>query len=654
MCGLGAFSNRSCRTPAATPITSVLDLLLLFLSRELHPAAQRILLAEQTAGEWFVDDDHGWCVYGRFLSRREGSPAQQRQLQRLEIVGCDNGERGLNARCPLAFGSWRCSGVLNHLAGLELAERHDRGETRRRDARCAADLPQDVCERQPATRLVVAAQCRVDGGDQAAFEREPGIGHARLDRPAHEEASRCQKRQGQGDLTDHEQVPDRKTAASAEVGELFLEIGQHVRSGDAPGRAKTGNDRGNHREPHGCGEDTDIRCDIDGDDHWEHRFECRGEQPRAPHREKQAGRATEGREQQTLGQQQANEPASSASQRQSDGDFLPADGPPCQQHVREIQARDQQNEPRHAHQQHRQCAQLGVVPWIGAHGEPRQFLHHQLVVSLICRIGLTQLLGEDREARACSLVGESVPQLADDHQGAIVRIGKTRTIGTGEYLVRGDAVDADGEPEFRRDERHRAGEALRRHADDREVVAVEPRRASDHIRRGYPGASRKLVSDDHGLDVAVGPLLFLGERPARGQAHPQRREIVSRDDGRERSACCVPLRRTEHRHGECERIGKHLTALAYQLVFLPGEGAIVVWTRSVLGVDPDDPAAVRCDGLEHHRVHEAEDRRIGPDAQREDEDSDSRKPRVLSQEPGGESQVAEDALHAGVYGAYGE
>ena len=194
--------------------------------------------------------------------------------------------------------------------------------------------------------------------------------------------------------------------------------------------------------------------------------------------------------------------------------------------------------------------------------------------------------------------------------------------------------------------RGRAAEAGRRHTDNREGAAVERDRAADD--RGIRGkrAAPETVGD-HGDGVAIGDAFFVGAkgpaelRPDAEELEEVRGHELAEDANRLVAGAQVHRHETERHHR-----GHAVERRRAQVLEVRIRHAQVV-ARGAGAVDHEDAILARdaCQRRKQQRLHPAEDRGVGADAEPEDEDGDHRERGPADEHPPGEFQILQD--HAG-------
>ena len=327
-------------------------------------------------------------------ARGERAAAGDREAERREVVTRHDGEvrpgrRALRARrldvAPLG----------------DVAEGHERRQARRLHARRRTHAVEHRRVGGPPPRLVVAGRRRIDRHHEPALQCEAGVRQRRRDRAAQEQPAGGQEHQRQRELPRHHQLArqdERAPAAPARRrSRLVLEIAEQVGRGQAPRRPERGDERAQHGEAQGHGEHPAVGRRVEGDRQRHHRDEREHERARGPEREHQAGGAANRREERALGEELAHEAGAAAANRQADRDLAPPCRAAREQHVGQVQARHEQHDRRHRHQQRGHGTDLAVLVGRGAQREPRHPVRGERVVAILARIALRELAAEGVE-----------------------------------------------------------------------------------------------------------------------------------------------------------------------------------------------------------------------------------------------------------------
>ena len=341
----------------------------------------------------------------------------------------------------------------------------------------------------------------------------------------------------------------------------------------------------------------------------------------------QAGGAAHRAEQEAFGQELADEVGAGRAKRGADGDLALALRRARQQQAGDVRARDQQHETDGAEQHQERGADAAddlVAQRLQPDGAPRVGLWK------VPRLPLGECLelgARRREARARLQAGEDLE---------VVHVPL-------------------GEQVARHVERRRGHDERREHPDARVLGIVEGSRhdAEDRVRHAVdldPAADDRRVACQLALPDALadddqrlcGAAVGRGrERPAHERRHREDVEVVGRD-ARGRHAL-----RLASRHRDRRRIAP-VTGHRRQRLALPidveevGRREAAVRIRAAAARQPDDRPAVGVGQRpQQNAVDDAEDGRVGADAEREGQDRDDRKCRRAEQRANGVTKVIE-------------
>ena len=247
------------------------------------------------------------------------------------------------------------SHALDESAILRVAERQRRRHAHRRDTgQRARSIEQSVVD-AASVALVEPAEPGIDAGEKEALVRVAGCAPALRNRRPRKDARRREQCERQRHLTDDHEVAHAETPpASSRLAAAILQVGNQVPARQLQRRPEAEGNRAHRGKRERRCEHADVRgC---AERHVE-RQRCRRRRgqgtcrPVAQHQPE--GSASAG-EQDPLGQELANDACSSCSKRESDGQFLAARRAARQQHVRDIQARNHENDTGQRHHQARQ------------------------------------------------------------------------------------------------------------------------------------------------------------------------------------------------------------------------------------------------------------------------------------------------------------
>ena len=341
------------------------DWLFLFRSlgvEELNQPSECVLSRPQLLREHVVDDRHPFSGAGCQFGVAEITAGKLRKSEHPRVIAADDAECGVHgSRSRIG-----CAGRSDVAAVAEPRERKTRSDGHRFDS---GDRSQPIHQREmrlPPSRFVVPGQTRIDLHEQSAVETEPGIGRGRPDHTHHEQSAGSQQEQRERDLADDQSIADPEASRPTPfVGAVSLEIGSRRATGQCQCRPGTEDQRRDETERHGADEDSPVETDV-GKTHGdgEHGTQRRQQRCCRPRRQQQPDRASGQREEQTFGEQLPNESRSAATERRPDGQFLPAHMTSRQQQIGEVEARHEQYDHRHEHQEQGHAAN-SPVPELG-------------------------------------------------------------------------------------------------------------------------------------------------------------------------------------------------------------------------------------------------------------------------------------------------
>lgn len=474
---------------------------------------------------------------------------------------------------------------------------------------------------------VVREAARVPGvrkrevGPEHVGRAEAGVHGLEVAERTHEERRSHQQHHGQPELPRHQESPHGH-AGRRDAGAAVLEVGLEVQPSVLERRqdreAQTDQEGRTHREA----QDRSVEARLAQGEQFRRRqgqqhLDAQRGQDDAPH-----GRHA--RHEQPLGQEAADQVGAAGPHGTQHGQFPAARRAPGQQEVGHVHAGDEkhgQNRPEEHPEGQRQ---------VGA-SDVGQALHEGTPVGV--GLGIFGLeVGHD--ARHLGLgIGQGGPigQPPDDRGPVALPLG-------------GGPVHADGSPELgaRCGELHAGGE------DAHHLVraSIHHQRATDHLRVGPELVPPEAVREDHHGRAAVG-VLTRQERPAglhldaqdvvdaRGQlgrGHPQRARARPGQDGLAGEDHAQRLEPRAPVHVvEVVRRRRRLANRARRAVVLPDDGQFL---GVLVGERPQE-----------HPLHDAEDRRAGPDPQGQREHHHRREPRRAPHRPDRQSQVPRPPLH---------
>jgi hypothetical protein len=350
-------------------------------------------------------------------------------------------------------------------------------------------------------------------------------------------------------------------------------------------------------------------------------------------------------EREAFDEQLPHDPQAPRAQGQADGDLLAAARAACEQHVREVQARDEQHDARHGQQEHRGGRDFGIVLRVRARAEAAERTCLDGVRAVLGGIRFGELRRERCEPRGGGFGRHPWLQAARHHQAVVGAVVEPCLTAREKRLVLGRLVHAQGQPDLGPEDRHRAGEPARGDAHDTEIAAVQTECAADEIGRKTRLAPVLVRHNRH----RVGPRpLFLGpERAPLRQRCAEGGKEVGGDEHREDAARLGALGEAHHREVHREHAVEDVAAA-------PDVHEVRIRERSppaLLGgapVDADERAAVGAgDRLQQQRVHEREDGGVGADAEREHEHGGGGEARRAQQGARGVTKVLQHGVSRG-------
>ena len=372
----------------------------------------------------------------------------------------------------------------------------------------------------------------------------------------------------------------------------------------------------------------------------------RHEQLRRPRRRQQPERAAGERQHQALHQQLAHDARSRAADGETDRDLLLPRRSERQHHVGEIEARRQQHRRRESLQHRDRHPDLRVVLRAGADAEAAERPDDQILVLVVVGIGLFVRGGNDLELRVRLIARHAGLQPADHDQRPAAAIRDRKTpIGVEVALDR--IVHAERHEILGAHDRGGAGEVLRGHADNGEVLAVD----ADGLLEDVAIESRslpELVADDHRARRGARAFLVDREVAAVDRPHAERLEVAGRDDVDHRLAGGVVLGDAGERDVVRGEVRERSARVAHVDKAGIGEGAIAALGRAVLAEHADDftrrvSAGERPD---HQAVDDAEDAGVDADAERQHADGGQREAGMLEEKASAVAKVLPEGPHS--------
>ena len=362
----------------------------------------------------------------------------------------------------------------------------------------------------------------------------------------------------------------------------------------------------------------------------------------AQYRHEQAACAARQGQHGAFGQQLADDPGAAPAQGRPHRKFLPPGRAAREEHVRQVQARNEQHDRRHRHDDDRVAERSRVVLRRARDRQARKSRDQQLLALVLRREVPLHLRGQARKRGEGGRLRCPRLQPSDDHQGVVAPVGQ-RQGRVAQKVVGDDLPGAGRHPQLGRDHRRRPGKPLGRDADDREGPRVDGDRAAQHTLPRAPRPPVVVADDGHG-SAAARPLLVGREAPALCHADAKRREVVGRDGGHQRAAGDVAFPHAGQDERERGDLTENAVAIADVQVVGVREVAKDAGGRVVAAVDADDLARPVAPGhrLEQERVHEAEDGGVRADPDGQHQHRREREARRLPHEAHGEAEIVKE------------
>ena len=211
----------------------------------------------------------------------------------------------------------------------------------------------------------------------------------------------------------------------------------------------------------------------------------------------------------------------------------------------------------------------------------------------------------------------------------------------------------DGDKHLRRRAERRAREVARRHADDRQRLAVDDERVVQNVRIGAEPRQPPRVAEHGDGRFADRTVVAWTEQPAERGLHAEHRKVASRDE-HALAAQCLPAVgevgaeqavRRDSRKGRLHAFKVPEHRIAEDDIAVAG---LVARLRTGLGAwrgEVDQPGGL----LNRQRskdelVEQRKDRRIRSDSQRQRHDGDDRHKRALEERPERELEVQHEGI----------
>ena len=337
----------------------------------------------------------------------------------------------------------------------------------------------------------------------------------------------------------------------------------------------------------------------------------------APQREQRSGRAGDQRQQQAFGNHLPQDPAAARAERHPDGHFAAACGRLAQQQRGGVGAGDQQHDTHHTPQQVKSQAHA-------AHELILQTQQGDASPLVALRVLLLEAGGNRRELRLRLFRRNTCVQPPNREETVVRAAGRTRLLG---------------KPDIHR---ARELETLWQHAHDEARFDVHANRPLEHAGIATIAALPVRMADQRHPVAAARCGFFRSERATDDRLDSEDAEELAIDDGRSRILGGVARRRWKIT-ASVRRHGLERRALRAPIPEVGDRDERIALARGEKsrGDGHDSIGAGIRQRLQEHGVHHAEDRRIGADPERHDDDGEHGKARTVSQRPSRIPQVAE-------------
>ncbi len=589
-----------------------------------HAAADRLLAAEMALHERLVDDGHQRAL--RIVVAREAAAGRQRDSQHLEVAFADRTEPCL----VLLAGRRRGPSLDGDARRPAAAQRTIQREFRRTHARQRAHLLDEpllelrglrpVVQR-PNFRKRIAARREVDAGGQHVARIESRVERHQARHGAYHQSRAGQQHDRQRDLHRDERLTEALLAAARRnVASSLTHRPLGAVARQPQGRGQTEDHRSDQCQSGRGGEYSPTRSRL-GDERQRHRRQ--GHQgARSPCRQENSrGRAGDA-EQQHFGEELGRQPRAARPERFAHSQFACHQAGSREQQVRHVDAGDQQqtDDPAAEHPQRRphllrdfhvQGPDPGAAPGIVVRVSGLQALHD----------------------------GGHFALRAFDRDAGLEPAEQKRGVASAEHV---EPVERHWKPKRVATVAERRG-GRRHHADDLVALAVEPCGAAYHAAVGAKALPPQAVAQyDHA--VAARRHFIGGETaPDRGldAEHP---EVVRRD-----ARSGQPLGFVADGEGDVVRLPRRQVAEYGRLpvdVEVVGHGRrFALRAADAVVLKDDDQASGVGEGErpQDDGVEDAEDGRIGADAERQDGNGGQREAGSADEFAGGETEVGQHA-----------
>ena len=426
------------------------------VAADLKGLTERIGVGPQPVGQGLVDESHVDAGAGLRLGRGEVAAAEDREPEGAEVVGARGGvDRGDGTVTVHGSAQGR-----DPPRDGEHAEGNDRGQARGFHLGKGSHPLHEGPVGLSRACLGVPREARIELHHHLAVETEAGVGLGRTGRSSNEQPGRGHEDEGERHLGRDHQVPGRdQTSARDPAGlpGLLLQVVHGVAAGEPQARSESRHHRAQDAEGEGDGEDAHVGSrvedELDGHVGADRAHEGGG----GPDGQEQAESTAHRRQDEGLGEELAQDPPASAADGDADGDLLAPSLAPGQEHVGQVQARDEEHDPRHGEEQDRGGPKLRVVVRLRAHGHARHGMEGEGLVLVLARVGLLEALGQGGEAVFGEGRGHPGLEAPHEHQRVVGPVGEMARALLVELHHR-RLVEAQGEPQLGRNEGGRARE----------------------------------------------------------------------------------------------------------------------------------------------------------------------------------------------------
>ena len=504
---------------------------------------------------------------------------------------------------------------------------------------CGEAIEQAVVERDHLLLLRIRRARQVDRERDEARTVEAGVHARQVEHRPQQQPRADHERDRQGDLADDERSAEAMTAGAGRRALAAL-LERHRRDVRRQVQERREAEHGAGRERDGEREHQHPRVDREVARARE-AVGKRGDQ-RAESRDGhgQAERGAGCREHAPFGHELREQAPAARAERRPHGEFLVPRFGARQQQVRQIRARDQQDEQhralQHPHRRPRAADDLRLQR-IEAQAMRRRVRRvDALLARRVVHAGDRPLPAGEQRVELGLRGGERLPsgEAADEVQIVTAAIPAVRRIEH-ERQVHLDALVREVE--------------LRRHdADDRAPHAVHLDGLPDEIRPAPERGLPDLVRQDDDLR-AVGPRLGHVEGPSRLRVHAERLEEIGRHERRVDLPRVVGRRQVRLARREGADDGKGPRPLLEFQELGRRHPELVEPHRRKRARDVDEALRLRvAERPQEDGVHNREDRRVRADAERQRHDRDEREARRPGEIAQRVAKVAEGGVHVAV------